>query len=110
MSDVAETAQRSERSSPESHEPERVIRDVPEHPIERQAQADALRTRERAREKITITLALILFGTIGLAFLKVGTPHWDQAKDWLSVVLPVEAGALGSAIAWYFATRGRHDA
>ena len=57
--------------------------------------------RESNRYGITLVMALIVAGTIIWAFTATGTGRWENTKDLLDIVFPVEAALLGTLIAFY---------
>ena len=81
--------------------------DVPElEDGARVLEAEVQRRREFARVWITVALVVILGITVVWVLVNAarGPDVWEQTKDALQIILPVEAALLGSAISFYFAS------
>ena len=55
-----------------------------------------------ARLVLTICFAVILGGTVVFSFYHIGKPSWNDAKEWLEILLPAETALLGTAVGFYF--------
>ena len=80
-----------------------------EQPEARSGQAYELLERERRRDSVRLYIVLILLAMFAatIVFVFVGalfgsTENWNNVKDALQVILPVEASLLGSAITFYY--------
>jgi len=62
-------------------------------------------TLERTRAVIALALTALLILTVLLAFFWLNGPSWQNAKELLQTVVPVEVGLLGSAIGFYFGSQ-----
>jgi heme A synthase len=58
--------------------------------------------REQGRLILALATLFVLAWTAYLAWKRAGTPRWEDTKNWLQVVLPVETTLLGSAWTFYF--------
>lgn len=63
------------------------------------------RRQELVREGLSLSLLMLLGVVVVLAFLKVGTKAWPDAKEFLDVVVPALIGLLGTAMGFYFGSR-----
>lgn len=63
------------------------------------------RRQELVRASLSLSLLMLLGLVIVLAFLKVGTKAWPDAKEFLDVVVPALIGLLGTAMGFYFGSR-----
>jgi hypothetical protein len=57
------------------------------------------------RITLALFLVVIFLLTIKWGFSNVGADKWENTKELLDILLPVEAALVGSAIAFYFRAR-----
>ena len=65
-----------------------------------------LAVQELVRASLAFTFAGLLFVTVIFAFLSTGSGTWENTKELLQVLLPAETALLGSAVGFYFGSRG----
>lgn len=70
------------------------------HPLNRR-----LLVQELVRAGLSLSLLMLLGLIVVLAFTKVGTKAWPDAKEFLDVVVPGFIGLLGTAMGFYFGSR-----
>ncbi len=76
---------------------------------ESQPLREVQRRREFARFWIALILLIVFSATVIWVLFAAfwgNDTAWKNTKDALQILLPVEASLLGSAISFYFATRG----
>jgi hypothetical protein len=80
------------------------VEDAPDpvtlHPLNRR-----LLVQELVRAGLSLSLLLLLGLVVVLAFDKVGTKAWPDAKEFLDVVIPGFIGLLGTAMGFYLGSR-----
>ena len=83
--------------------------DIGEQPSEDSQQPFTLRDRERRREFARYYIAVILLLVFAITVVWVlyaafygSETAWENTKEALQVLLPVEASLLGSAVSFYF--------
>jgi hypothetical protein len=81
--------------------------DLPEkgRRLELTPQSLRLFVQEFVRAGLAISFVLLLALVIVLGFLEVGTSSWNDAKEYLQILVPVLGALLGSATGFYFGTR-----
>jgi TRAP-type C4-dicarboxylate transport system permease small subunit len=65
-------------------------------------QAKVLVTQEVARVAVLVFLFVCVVGILGFTGWQCTTGNWNNAKDWMLIVLPIITGFLGSALGFYF--------
>src|SRR6266508_1266321 len=59
----------------------------------------------KVRSGIAYAFTALFAVTAILGFAASLTSHWEQAKEWLQFVIPVESAVLGYAVGYYFGKR-----
>lgn len=83
---------------------------LPAPTIESQEADEALRpktveeTKERVRGQITGWTIFTFIVTILLSFVGVFTGNWDDTKDLLMIIVPLEATLIGGIAGYYLGT------
>jgi hypothetical protein len=81
------------------------ILDTSKDPVRLRSRELQLLMHELVRGALAFAFVILLAGVIVLAYTKIGTDSWDQAKEFMDVLVPALSALLGSATGFYFASR-----
>ncbi len=61
--------------------------------------------QELVRAGLAISFVVLLALVIIFGFVEIGTKSWEDAKEYLQILVPALSALLGSATGFYFGTR-----